>query len=125
MNSAKLKNVSVRILFFIGVIALVVGALDPLEGSVVIVAGGGLIALGTWLGHQDRGLCVYRTWLFGLIAFGVMALFGLSAVGGIGGKSGHSMWWGLLLLPYPVGWILGIANLVSRLIDRVRHRPAQ
>jgi hypothetical protein len=103
---------------------MVVGALDPLEGSVIILAGSGLLALGTWLGQQEKGLVVYRAWLFGMIAFGVIALFALSAAGGFGGKSGRSMWWGLVLLPYPVGWLLGIANLIARLIDRIRHRHA-
>lgn len=122
MNTTKIRSVSARILFIIGVIAMVVGAVDPMEGSVVILSGSGLIALGTWLGNRGRGLSVYWACLFGMIALGVIALFGLSAVGGIGGKHGHSPWWGLLLLPYPVGWILGIANLVSRLIENVRHR---
>ena len=125
MNTAKLKNVLVRILFVIGVVALVVGALDPLEGSVIILAGSALVTLGTWLGHQQKGLCVYRTWLFGMIVFGVIALFGLSAVGGFGGKTGRSMWWALLLLPYPIGWLLSIANLVSRLIERALHRHSR
>ena len=124
MNATKLKSVSARTLFVIGVIAMIVGAVDPLEGSVVILAGSGLVVLGTWLAHVERGLCVYRTCLFGMIAFGVIALFALSAVGGLGGKTGHSMWWGLLLLPYPIGWILAMANLVARVIDRGRHRHA-
>jgi len=34
---------------------------------------------------------------------GVGALWFLSSLGGIGGKSGHSIWWGLLILPYPTG----------------------
>ena len=34
-----------------------------------------------------------------LIAIGVGALWGLSMFGGIGGKSGHSIWWGVLILP--------------------------
>jgi len=124
MNTLKCKNLSARILLGIGAFAMIVGALDPLEGAVVIRAGSGLVVLGTWLGHQQRGLCVYRTCLFGMIAFGVIAMFALSAVGGIGGKAGHSMWWGLLLLPYPVGWILGMANLASRLIERAWRRLA-
>ena len=103
---------------------MVVGMLDPLEGSVIILAGSGLVALGTWLGNQGRALSVYRAWLFGMIALGVIALFWMSAAGGIGGKTGHSLWWGLVLLPYPIGWLLGMANLVSRLINRVRHRHA-
>jgi len=124
MNTQTLKNLSARILFPIGVVAMVAGALDPLEGSVVILAGSGLVALSTWLGNHDRSLAIYRTWLFGMIAFGVVVMFAMSAVGGLGGKTGRSMWWALVLLPYPVGWLLGIANLAARAIDRVRHRHA-
>jgi hypothetical protein len=102
---------------------MVVGALDPLEGSLVILAGSGLVTLGTWLGGSDRRLVVDWLWLFGLILFGVIALFALSAVGGIGGRSGHSLWWGLLVLPYPAAWLLGLANLARRSISRIR-RPA-
>jgi hypothetical protein len=124
MKTPQVMKLSARILFGIGVIAMTVGALDPLEGSVIILAGSGLVVLGTWLGRHRRGLCVYRTCLFGMMAFGVMALFALSAVGGLGGRTGHSMWWGLLLLPYPIGWILAMANLAAGLIDRMRHGHA-
>ena len=124
MNTTKTKSLLSRVLFIIGVIAMVVGILDPLEGSVIILAGSGLIVLGTWLGNKGWTLSVYRACLFGMITFGVIALFWMSAVGGIGGNSGHSLWWGLVLLPYPIGWLLGIANLVRRLIDSVRHRHA-
>jgi hypothetical protein len=121
MNVEVIKTRSARILLPIGVIAMIVGALDPLEGSIVILAGSGLAALGTWLAHQEKGLAIYRTWLFGMIAFGVIAMFVMSAMGGIGGATGRSMWWALVLLPYPVGWLLSIANLIARGIDRVRH----
>jgi hypothetical protein len=40
----------------------------------------------------------------------------LSAAGGIGGRSGHSMWWGILILPYPAGWLLALAGAVSGLV---------
>ena len=103
---------------------MIVGMLDPLEGSVVILAGSGLVTLATWLGHQEKALAIYRTWLFGMIAFGVIAMFVISAMGGLGGKTGRSMWWGLVLLPYPFGWLLSMANLIARAIDRVRHRHA-
>lgn len=121
MNAPKIKLWSARASFTLGVIGMIVGSLDPLEGAVVILAGSGLVALGTWLGNQERGLAIYRTWLFGMIAFGILAMFALSAAGGFGGPSGRSMWWGLLLLPYPIGWLLGIANLIARMIERLRH----
>ena len=94
----------------VGSIALVAGAVDPLEGSVAIFIGSGLVALGTYFGRGERDLIRYRALVFVLIAVGVAALWGLSAAGGIGGKSGHSMWWGLLLLPYLIGWPLAIAG---------------
>ncbi|HEY9175046.1 MAG TPA: hypothetical protein VI136_22380 [Verrucomicrobiae bacterium] len=99
-----------RLLKIVGSIAMVIGTVDPLEGSLLILPGCGLIALGMYLGGRDRRTVRYWTWAFILIAIGVGALFGLSAVGGIGGKSGHSMWWGLLLLPYPAGWFMAVAG---------------
>ena len=43
-----------------------------------------------------------------LIAFGVGAFWWLNSVGGFGGNSGRSMWWGVLILPYLIGWSMGI-----------------
>ncbi len=103
---------------------MLVGALDPLEGSLVILPGSGVVTLGTFLSNSGRGLFIYRLWIFILIAAGVGAMFVLSAFGGIGGRSGHSMWWGLLIVPYPVGWIMGIVSLLLGLIRTVRHRHA-
>jgi hypothetical protein len=103
-----------RILVIIGAIAMLVGALDPMEGSVVILAGGGLVALGTFLSNTSRRLRVYWIWTFLLIAFGVSVMFGASAIGGFGGTTGRSMWWAILVLPYPVGWVMGVVNLFFR-----------
>jgi hypothetical protein len=97
-----------RILFVGGGLAMLFGAVDPMEGSLLILPGSGLFALGTYLGQSERWLIAFRVWVFILIAIGVGALFGLSALGGIGGRSGHSIWWGLLILPYMIGWTVGI-----------------
>jgi hypothetical protein len=121
MNARKLWS---RVLITVGSIAMLVGALDPLEGSLVILPGSGVVTLGTFLSDSGRGLLIYWIWIFILIAAGVGAMFVLSAFGGIGGRSGHSMWWGLLIVPYPVGWIMGIVSLLFRLIRTVRHRHA-
>lgn len=90
----------------VGFVALLAGALDPLEGSIVILAGSALVALGTFLGPGERRWVVYRTVVFVLIAFGVAALFGLSRAGL--GPGGPSIWWGLLALPYLIGWTMGV-----------------
>ena len=104
---------------------MLVGTVDPLEGSLLIMPGSGMIALGVYLGGKDRRTVLYWTWAFILIAVGVAALFGLSAIGGIGGKSGHSMWWGMLLLPYPVGWLMAVGGGVVGLVRLFKaRRPA-
>jgi hypothetical protein len=97
-----------RILIVLGSVGMVVGAIDPMEGSVVILPGSLMVALGTFFNQSERHLFAYRAWVFILIAIGVGAMWGLSAVGGFGGKSGYSMWWGVLILPYLIGWSMGI-----------------
>jgi purine-cytosine permease-like protein len=111
-----------RILVTLGGIAMLLGTVDPLEGSVLILPGSGLIALGTFVGKSQRSVIRYWLWVFGLIAVGVAAMFVLSAFGGIGGKSGHSMWWGVLMLPYPVGWLMALAGAVLALIRFIKAR---
>jgi hypothetical protein len=111
-----------RIFKVVGGIAMLLGTLDPMEGSVLILPGSGLVALGIYLGGKDRRTVLYWTWAFILIAVGVGALFGLSAVGGIGGRSGHSMWWGGLILPYPVGWLMALAGGVVGTVSWLKTR---
>jgi 4-amino-4-deoxy-L-arabinose transferase-like glycosyltransferase len=102
------RNVWSRILVIVGSIAMVVGAIDPMEGSLIILPGSALVALGTFLAQSERRLIAYRVWVFILIAIGVGAMWGLTWVGGFGGNSGRSMWWGVLTLPYLIGWSMGI-----------------
>jgi hypothetical protein len=92
---------------------MLAGALDPLEGSVVILAGSAVAALGALLGRGHRR--ALQAWAFVLIAVGVGSMFGMSALGGVGGTSGHSIWWLLILLPYPIGWLLGLVAVTGML----------
>lgn len=118
MNARKLWS---RILIPIGGIAMLAGAADPMEGSLVILPGSGLVTLGTYLGNSGRGLLIEWMCIFTLIAIGVGALWG---IGMIGGGSARSMRWAALVLPYPIGWVLGITSLSFRLVRRLRHRHA-
>lgn len=98
-----------KILTVVGGIAMAVGALDPLEGSVLIFPGSALLALGTWLGGANRREVRSKVAAFVLLAIAFAALWGFSSVGGIGGTTGRSLWWGLLIVvPYVIGWNLGI-----------------
>ena len=102
-----------RILTFVGLFGMILGLLDPLEGSVVILAGSGLIALGAWIGRSRSRKLLYLAFAFIVVGVGVMFL--LSAKGGIGGPTGRSSWWALLIVPYPVGWILGLIGAIRDL----------
>ena len=107
-TSRDARSIWSRALFTVGSIAMLVGAVDPMEGSAVILPGSGMVALGAFIGQSERRLVAYRLWVFILILIGVGALWGLSSLGGIGGNSGRSMWWGVLILPYLIGWCMGI-----------------
>ncbi|MAT70637.1 MAG: hypothetical protein CMJ58_14060 [Planctomycetaceae bacterium] len=102
------RDLTSKILLLVGGIAMIVGAIDPMEGSLLILPGSALFALGTWLSDAAQRVKAFRTVVFGLIAVGVAALFGLSAAGGFSGEATLSPWWGLLILPYPIGWTLGV-----------------
>jgi hypothetical protein len=97
---------------------MLIGAVDPLEGSLVILPGTGMVALGALLGNSRHRTLL--SWSFVMVAVGVGALWGLSALGGFGGSSGRSNWWGLVLLPYPIGWIMGLVGAIRRLREGSR-----
>ncbi|MFI5335703.1 MAG: hypothetical protein ACHQ5A_02905 [Opitutales bacterium] len=110
-----------KILIGAGVAGILIGSLDPMEGSVLILAGSGLVALGTYVGQGERSHIRYWTSIFILNAIGVGEMFELSAFGGIGGTSGRSLWWGVLILPYVAGWFMALAHILTRLILAIGH----
>jgi hypothetical protein len=113
------KNINWKqIIFIIGVIALIIGIVDPLEGSVVILAGSVLVALSTLL-MKDRHWKIFLA-SFILILLGVFFIFYLSSLGGFGGTSKISIWWGLLIVPYPIGWLIDIVVLIVKALKRLQ-----
>ena len=87
---------------------MLVGAIDPLEGSVAILAGSSMILLGAYFKHGERRYLLYRFRVYVPVVVGVAALWITSMLGGFGGSSGLSGWWGLLVLAYPIGWLLNL-----------------
>jgi hypothetical protein len=102
-----------RRLLIAGMVAMVAGALDPLEGSVVILLGSVLAAVGARLGRSRHRVLLY--WSLILVSVGVGVMWGISAVGGFGGNTGRTLWWWLALVPYPVGWVMGLVGVVKSL----------
>ena len=109
-----------RILVIAGLMSMIIGAIDPLEGCVVILAGIASAALGAYLGQTRHRRFLY--WGLASVVCGVAAMIILSELGGIGGRSGHSLWWGLLMVPYPVGWLLGLVGVGYALVEFYRLR---
>lgn len=95
-----------RILLGVGLAAMILGVLDPLEGSIVILAGIGLATIAAYRLHSSHRSALSVG--LALAAAGVAVLWVLSAMGGFGGNTGRSMWLGLTLLPYPVGWVIAL-----------------
>lgn len=101
-----------------GLVLMIAAAIDPLEGSVVILTGVALAAAAAHRLHSQ-----YRRQLLAALALttvGVAALWGVSALGGFGGDTGRSNWWVVPMLPYPIGWMLAIAG-AARELRRPRH----
>jgi hypothetical protein len=107
-----------HIMLIVGFIATIIGAIDPLEGSVVILGGSFIVSLSALISKSRRQTIIYTS--FALLVIGIGLLFGLSSIGGIGGDRGRSYWWTLILLPYPAGWILGIVGAIQMMKDTRR-----
>jgi hypothetical protein len=105
-----------RVLIIVGLAAMVLGALDPLEGSIVILGGAATVAIGAWLRASARLRPIAVSIV--LITIGVGVMWALSAVGGFGGTTGRSNWWWAAIVPYPVGWVLALVMAVRMLLDR-------
>ena len=110
------RNLWSRVIVIVGLVAMLIGAIDPLEGSLVILPGSVLLTVGALLaGTRYKKLIL---WSFALVTVGVAALWGWSAVGGIGGPGGRSYWWALTIAPFPVGWVMGIVGGILKLRER-------
>jgi hypothetical protein len=114
-----------RALVIVGLIAMLIGAIDPLEGSFVILPATALVALGALVAKSHRRSMLY--WSLALVAVGVGVLLVLSWLGGVGGETGRSSWWLLVAAPYPAGWAMGLIGGVLVLVESFKHHapPAQ
>jgi hypothetical protein len=102
-------------------VGLVAGAIDPLEGSVVILVASTLVALGTHLeGSRYRRMAA---WGVVLVVIGFATIWIMTAIGGVGGSTGRSLWWATLVTPFAIGWVLGVVAAVRAHLDQHRNRP--
>ena len=58
----KVTKSRARFLLIAGYIAMLIGAIDPMEGSLLILPGSGLVAFGTFFSDEERWIIIYRLW---------------------------------------------------------------
>jgi hypothetical protein len=106
-----------RIIFIAGVIALIIGAIDPLEGSLIIALGSLLLAISTHI-SSDRHREQFRLFAW-MICIGVGAIWYVSSLGGYDPK--NEWWWWVAIAPYPLGWIATIVLLLVRKFSKAKQ----
>jgi hypothetical protein len=100
------KLLILKILVIAGIFIMLIGAIDPLEGSILMLCGAVLVYISAFLIKSKQR----KITLIALImeVFGISFLFIFSFLGGIGGKSKYPLWLGVLCLPYIIGWGLSL-----------------
>lgn len=103
-----------KILFTIGVIAMFVGIFNPIRLFLIVTIGAVLVTLSA-LAERDRHRYLYLAFTF-LIITGAFFIHYMSLLGeyNVAGE----WWWNLMILPYPIGWILIMAMLLVRLVRK-------
>lgn len=91
---------------WISFIVMLLAVLDPMEGAFVALPACVVLMLSAFFSRSRYRVPLY--WATGAMLLGVSFLVALSLAGGIGGNSGRSAWWGLLLVPYPLGWLAAL-----------------
>jgi len=99
-----------------GLVVMLIGGADPLEGAPLIVAGALIATLAAAVGHHPAARRLADETL--LIGVGVAILVVWSLVGGFGGSSGRSTWWALTIAPYPVGVLAAIVTAVHTIREK-------
>lgn len=92
----------------LGSIGILIGIIDPLEGALLIFPGSGMIALGAYLAQTPRRRLVYCAFL--LSGSSIAAALGMSYL-----WHGIPDRWTLVLLPYPIGWMMDVVGVAFTL----------
>lgn len=95
-----------RSMLWIGVVGMLIALLDPMEGAFIALPFCAILSYAAHLSGSGYRRPLY--WALGSMAVGVAILVALSLMGGIGGSTGRSMWWALLLVHYPLGWLAAL-----------------
>lgn len=105
-----------RYVYSIGVTATIIGAIDPLEGSILIAAGSVLLVVSTFF-TRDRHYKIFLTSAI-LILTGVYTLWFVSSLRRVFFEPYNR--WDLLVIPYPTGWLINIIAIIVRAVKKIK-----
>ncbi len=105
-----------RYVYMTGIVAMVLGAADPMEGSLLIAAGAVMLAFSSHFRKERYSKIFLASAL--MILFGVFSLWFVSSLGGFDPK--REWWWLVFIVPYPIGWIVSIVTLVVKAVKKTR-----
>jgi hypothetical protein len=114
----KLKNYIY--LYYLGLFSLFLGSLDPLEGSILILIG--FIFISIFMKVTHNKFAKYFIFASSISGIGIFFMFYFSFLGGFFGNSTLNKWYLLLLLPYPLGWLLFIILLVTNFFESFKKK---
>ena len=106
----------IRYAYITGIIALLLCAADPIEGSLLAASGAILLAMASHL-QKDRYSKIFLASAL-MILFGVFSLWFVSSLGGFDPK--REWWWLVFIVPYPLGWIASVTTLIIKAIKKTR-----
>jgi len=105
----------------IGIALILLGSLDPMEGSVLISLGSIVFAIASWL--QQKAWKWHTVVAATSIGFGVSALWIVSSKGGF--DPATEWWWLLAILPYPIAWLGLLGGMsYSTIVDLLKSKQA-
>ena len=100
----------------IGIALVLLGSLDPMEGSLVINVGSIVIAICSWI--QNNRWKWWSLTATSLITIGVVSLWTISSLGGFEPET--EWWWIFAILPYPAGWLATLMAFVYLAFNQVK-----
>ena len=102
----------------IGIALILLGSLDPMEGSILINLGSILLAIsGLILGRRWKWWCLIASIS---ITIGVISLWSVSSLGGFDPQT--EWWWLLAIVPYPVAWLGLLGGMSYSTIVKLLNR---
>jgi hypothetical protein len=106
---------NLKSIYITGILFLILGALDPMELSVIIATGALLTSLAAYLRLDPQKKLFYIT--SSMIIFGVTMLWIVSSMGGFNPQK--EWWWLVILAPYPLGWLIQVGLLIYKWVRKV------